>query len=163
MKHQILSTCFVLCSFLAISQKKGYADFSFLATALDLKGVGGTMGIGINLASSVLSVGGGVNYVKFRDMEKASPAVFAELRDHFKSKSVDPYFLVDAGSVLYKQKVGFTTASGSFYYGAGLGMAIITKTPIRPFASIKYTNWSYNIGSKQVNYGVALLNIGLEL
>jgi len=163
MKHLILSAFFVLGSILATCQKKGYADFSVLATAGDLKGVGGTMAIGLNLASSVLSVGGGVNYVKFRDMEKASPAVLAELRAHFKSKSVDPYFLVDAGSVLYKQRVGFTTAEGSLYYGAGVGMAIITKTPIRPFASLKYTNWSYNVAAKTVNYGVVLLNIGMEL
>lgn len=163
MKHLILSAFFLLCSILAISQKKGYADFSFLATASDLKGVGGTIAIGVNLASSVLSVGGGVNYVKFRDMEKASPAVFAELRAHFKSKAVDPYFLVDAGSILYKQNVRFTTAHGSLYYGAGLGMAILTKTPIRPFASLKYTNWSYKIADKTVNYGVVLLNVGVEL
>jgi hypothetical protein len=96
-------------------------------------------------------------------MEKASPAVFAELQGHFKSKSVDPYFLVDAGSVLYKQNVRLTTATGSFYYGAGVGMAILSKTPIRPFASIKYTNWSYTIADQKVNYGVVLLNIGVEL
>ena len=163
MKHILLSAFFVLCSFLGISQKKGYADFSFLATARELKGIGGTMGIGLNLASSLLSVGGGLNYVKFRDMEKASPAVFAELRGHLKTKSVDPYVFVNAGSILYKENVRFTTAHGGLYYGAGVGMAIITKTPIRPFASMKYTNWSYNVGPKQLNYGVALLNIGVEL
>ncbi len=70
MKQLILSAFFVLCSILAIGQKKGYADFGFLATASDLKGVGGTIILGVNLASLISSVGGGVNYAKFHEMTK---------------------------------------------------------------------------------------------
>ena len=170
---------FLLPAF-CFSQKKqnGYAqinaDFN-ISKPLGL-GVGGSFGVGNNISQNA-SIGAGFDIIKYKNLEKVLPSLYADLRYYFGSGITKPlfYFTATPGFSFYKEdynmRIGTTYSyyhnRGGFFAGAGFGFISYSGKKMAPFISVMYNTFPIktfinNSRISTIKYDVAKISFGLK-
>lgn len=171
---KLLILVFVLPSFCIAQNKSGYAQ---LAGDLSISkplgtGAGGSFLIGHNLGANG-SFGAGFDLVKYKNLEKISPSLYADFRYYF-GEGINkplPYFTLTPGYFFYNSSAQASTitaiSKGGFFFGAGFGCIFYSGHKTAPFLSVLYNKFpiktTINNGKvTTVSYDVAKISIGVK-
>ena len=132
--------------------KRTYAQFSgnFEVSKPLSNGVGGTFSVQRCINRNV-SIGAGFDFIKYKDLEKALPSVYADLRYHLRLGVKKPllYFSLTPGysfyhssyTMLFGNSYNHYEYNSGFLIGAGFGCIFHSGKMIAPFVSVIYNSF----------------------
>jgi len=137
-------------------------------------GGGGSFMVGHFVGNS-MSIGAGFNIIKFKNLDKATPSIFADFRAYFGKdyKKPIPYLTLTPGYTFFNENIddrglSRTIAKGGFLFGAGVGCIFYSGHRIAPFFGISYNNFpivNLDKDGNQIaknNYNIANIIFGVK-
>ena len=157
--------------------KRTYAQISgnFEVSKPLSNGVGGTFSVHHFINRNV-SIGAGFDFIKYKDLEKALPSAYADLRYHSGSGVKKPllYFSLTPGYSFYHSS--YTMLFGNVYnhyeyksgflIGAGFGCIFHSGKMIAPFVSVMYNRFpltfTTDLSNQTDRHDVIKINFGIK-
>lgn len=174
-----LLTLIFVCLFMQnahAQNKDAYAQISgnFSVSKHLGNGAGGSFGVQ-HFINNNASFGGGFDIIKYKNLDKILPSVYADFRYHFGTGIKKPliYFSLMPGYSFYhssyKSLIGnsynYYDYKSGFSFGAGLGCILYAGKKMAPFISVAYQNVPLTLVSDEINqttrYDIIKINFGI--